>query len=91
MPMAYWILLLVIPISSLFMLVVIFQSEGLAVYQVTFSVAAVLSINFTVFFLFDNLARSYQEKQEKAIVEQQNRYYENQLEIISARLKPQAL
>lgn len=87
LPMAYWISLLVIPISSLFMLVVVFQSEGLAVYQVTFSVAAVLSINFTVFFLFDNLARSYQERQEKVIVEQQNRYYENQLEIINASLK----
>ncbi len=87
LPVAYWGSLLIMPISSLFMLVVIFQSDGLAVYQISLSVIAVLIINFIVFFLFDNLARSYQEKQEKAFVEQQNRYYENQLEIINASLK----
>ena len=87
LPIVYWISLLIMPISSLFMLVVIFQFDKLAVYQVTLSVVAVLIINFTVFFLFDNLASSYREKQEKIFVEQQNRYYENQLEIINASLK----
>lgn len=87
LPVAYWILLLVMPISSLFMLVVIFQSDGLVIYQITLSVIAVLIINFTVFFLFDSLAILYQEKQEKSFVEQQNRYYENQLEIINASLE----
>lgn len=87
LPVTYWISLLVMPISSLFMLVVIFQSDGLAIYQITLSVIAVLIINFTVFFLFDSLAILYQEKQEKGFVEQQNRYYENQLEIINASLE----
>lgn len=87
LPAAYWASLLIMPISSLFLLVVVFQSAGLAIYQVTLSVAAVLIINFTVFFLFDSLARLYQEKQEKVFVERQNRYYENQLEIINASLK----
>lgn len=87
LPVAYWISLLIIPISSLFMLMVIFQSEVLVVYQVTLSVAAVLIINFTVFFLFDGLAKTYWEKQERELVKQQNKYYENQLEIINASLK----
>lgn len=87
LPLTYWGSLLIMPISSIFMLVVIFQSDGLAVYQISLSVIAVLIINFIVFFLFDNLARSYQEKQEKTFIEQQNRYYENQLEIINASLK----
>lgn len=87
LPVAYWISHLIIPISSLFMLMVIFQSEVLIVYQVTLSVAAVLIINFTVFFLFDGLAKTYWEKQERELVKQQNKYYENQLEIINASLK----
>ena len=91
LPVAYWVSLLIMPISSLFMLVVIFQSDGLAVYQISLSVIAVLIINFTVFFLFDNLARLYQETQEKTFVEQQNRYYENQLEIINASLKTSSI
>lgn len=85
--LVYWVSLLIMPISSLFMLVVIFQSAGIAIYKITLSVAAVLIINFTVFFLFDRLAKSYQEKQEKEFVEQQNRYYENQLELINASLE----
>lgn len=91
LPALYWVSLLVIPISSLFMLTVIFQSDGLAIYQITFSVIAVLIINFTVFFLFDSLARLYQEKQEKGFVEQQNKYYENQLEIINASLESSSI
>lgn len=91
LPVTYWISLLVMPISSLFMLVVIFQSDGLAIYQITLSVIAVLIINFTVFFLFDSLAILYQEKQEKGFVEQQNRYYENQLEIINASLESSSI
>lgn len=91
LPVAYWVSLLIMPISSLFMLVVIFQSDGLAVYQISLSVIAVLIINFTVFFLFDNLARLYQETQEMTFVEQQNRYYENQLEIINASLKTSSI
>lgn len=91
LPVAYWVSLLIMPISSLFMLVVIFQSDRLAVYQISLSVIAVLIINFTVFFLFDNLARLYQETQEMTFVEQQNRYYENQLEIINASLKTSSI
>lgn len=83
LPEAYWISLFVIPISSLFMITIIFQSVGLTTYQIAISVTAVLIINFTVFFLFDRLARLYQEKQEKAFIEQQNKYYENQLQIIN--------
>lgn len=84
LPWTYWISLVLIPLASLFMLTITFQSEGLTMFQIAVSVAVVLVINFTVFFLFDRLARLYQEKQEKGIIEQQNKYYENQLQIINA-------
>ncbi len=83
LPEAYWISLFLIPTSSLFMLVTIFQSTGLLMYQIAISTISVLIINFTVFFLFDKVARLYQEKQEKGIIEQQNKYYESQLQIIN--------
>ena len=37
--------------------------------------------------MFDRLSNSFQEKQEREFVEQQNRYYESQLEIINASLE----
>ena len=83
LPEVYWISLFLIPTSSLFMLVTIFQSTGLSMYQIAISTISVLIINFTVFFLFDRVARLYQDKQEKVLIEQQNKYYENQLQIIN--------
>lgn len=83
LPEVYWISLFLIPISSLSMLLMIFRSTGLLMYQITISIISVLIINFTVFFLFDKMARLYQEKQEKGLIEQQNKYYENQLQIIN--------
>lgn len=83
LPEVYWISLFLIPISSLSMLLMIFRSTGLQIYQITISIISVLIINFTVFFLFDKMARLYQEKQEKGLIEQQNKYYENQLQIIN--------
>lgn len=67
LPVSYWVLLLVIPVSSLFMLVVIFQSDGLVIYQITLSVIAVLIINSTVFFLFDRLAKSLLENKKRSL------------------------
>lgn len=83
LPEVYWVSLFLIPTSSLFMLVTIFQSTGLSMYQIAISTISVLIINFTVFFLFDRVARLYQDKQEKVLIEQQNKYYENQLQIIN--------
>lgn len=91
LPNAYWISLFVIPVSSLFMLAITFQSDGLAAYQIVISITSVLIINFTVFFLFDSLAKLYQEKQAKDFIEQQNRYYENQLQIINASLEASSI
>lgn len=70
LPSAYWISLFLIPISSLVVLVFTFQSEGLSIYQIAFSIVAVLIINFTAFFLFDRMAKLCQEKQDKELIEQ---------------------
>ncbi len=83
LPLLYWLSLFLIPVSSLYMLVAIFQSNGLSIFQISIAIISALIVNFTVFFLFDKIARLYQEKQEKAFIEQQNKYYENQLQIIN--------
>ncbi len=87
LPWLYWLSLFLIPVSSLYMLVAIFQSNGLSMFQISLAIIFAVIINFTVFFLFDKIARLYQEKQEKAFIEQQNKYYENQLQIINETQK----
>lgn len=78
-PKSFWAALLIVPISSLFVLAMFFQSKELSVYEVSSSVAVILIMNFTVFFLFDRIAKLYMEKQENAFIKRQNEYYVNQL------------
>lgn len=82
LPKSFWSVLLIIPILSLFVLAMFFQSEGLSVYEVGSSVAAILIVNFTIFFLFDRIEKLYREKQESILIGQQNEYYVNQLTVI---------
>ncbi len=79
MPKSFWAVLLIVPISSLLVLAMFFQSKELSAFEVSFSVALILIMNFTVFFLFDRIAKLYKEKQESAFIKQQNEYYVNQL------------
>lgn len=79
LPKSSWIALLIVPVLSLFILAMLFGFEGLSAYDVAFSVAAILTTNFTVFFLFDRVAKLYREHQESALIKQQNEYYVNQL------------
>ncbi len=81
LPRSSWMSLLIVPVLSLFILAMLFGFEGLSAYDVSFSVAAILTINFTVFFLFDRVAKLYQEKQESALIKQQNEYYASQLQL----------
>ncbi len=82
LPKSSWIALLIVPVLSLFILAMLFGFEGLSAYDVAFSVAAILTTNFTVFFLFDRVAKLYRERQESALIRQQNEYYVNQLLLV---------
>jgi len=82
LPKAYWVALLTIPISSSYMLVAFFLFKERSVYEVSLFVAAILTINFMVFFLFDRISFLFKEQQENALIKQQNQYYANQLLIV---------
>ncbi len=82
LPKAYWAALLTVPISSSYILVAFFQFKGLSTYEVSLFVAAILVINFMVFFLFDRISLLYKERQESALIKQQNEYYANQLLLV---------
>ncbi len=82
LPKTYWFALLTVPISSSYMLVAFFQFKGLSIYEASSFVAAILIINFMVFFLFDRISLLYKERQESALIKQQNEYYANQLLLV---------
>ena len=82
---------MVVPLASLVILAILFQSKDLGSVPISISIGGVLLINFTVFFLYDSLAKLYLEKQTQDFIEQQNRYYENELKIINASLEASSI
>lgn len=90
-PILYWLTLMVVPLVSLVILAILFQSKDLGSVPISISIGGVLLINFTVFFLYDSLAKLYLEKQTQDLIEQQNRYYENELKIINASLETSSI
>lgn len=80
----HWISIFVIPVGTLclaFMIVFKINQDNLTLLMV--SVIILFVVNIFVFYLYDALMKSYEEKMEKALLQQQNRAYIKQLEIIS--------
>lgn len=79
----HWLSIFLIPTSTLvsaLMLIVKVNSDNLT--EVIINIIILFVINVFVFYLYDNLMKSYDEKMEKALLQQQNSAYLKQLEII---------
>lgn len=83
---SYWISIFLIPLGTSFLLSAIFFSGTASPGLVAVSVIIVLLINILAFYLYDSIAKFFTERMEKELVTQQNRYYENQLELMKTSL-----
>ena len=86
-PNTYWLCILIIPIGTLYLLITTFMVRGLAFVTIFMSIAFVLLINFATFYLYDEISRILSEEKDKILMQQQNKYYEKQLELMRASLK----
>lgn len=83
----YWFSIFAIPIGSLYILITVLIYGNLSPVSMFIFVAVVFLINFTVFYLYDSLSAESEEKSRRMLMEQQNRYYENQLDIMRNSLE----
>lgn len=86
-PNTYWLCILIIPIGTLYLLITTFMVSGLASATIFVSIALVLIINFATFYLYDEISRILLEEKDKILMQQQNKYYENQLELMKSSLR----
>jgi signal transduction histidine kinase len=86
-PNTYWLCILIIPIGTLYLLITTFMVRGLASVTIFMSIAFVLLINFATFYLYDEISRILSEEKDKILMQQQNKYYEKQLELMRESLK----
>lgn len=86
-PLSYWIMILFIPLSSLYLILIIIQIPNIAFIYIITSVSLLFFINFSVFYLYDKIIVSLSEKMDQLLLAQQNKYYENQFHLMKNSLK----
>lgn len=86
-PLLYWVCLFFMPLSSLYIMLVLFNTTGLAIIHLICSVIILILLNFMAFQLYDTLVATFEEKLEKTRLEEQGKYYDNQLHIMDTSLK----
>lgn len=82
-PASYWLAILIIPTSSMYVFITIFQSIRLTSIQVLICVILLISLNFVSFYIYDVL-KVYLNKQ--IMLERQIKYYLKQFELIKSSL-----
>lgn len=86
-PTTYWLLIVMLPVSTLYLLVIIFMNNEASRLSIFISTTLVFLINFGTFYLYDDIVRILQDKADKKLMGKQNEYYENQLELMKTSLK----
>lgn len=86
-PSTYWLCIVTIPIGTLYLLITVFMAYDLTLISVFMSTVTVLVINFATFYLYDDLSQILSYKTDKILMNQQNKYYERQFELMKTSLK----
>ncbi|HHX63204.1 MAG TPA: GHKL domain-containing protein, partial [Epulopiscium sp.] len=86
-PRVYWMSLFIVPVGTIFLLFSSFLGDGLSKNLTIITIGSVLLINVTTFYLYDSISRLMAEKMDECLMEQQNKYYENQLDLMKDALR----
>lgn len=86
-PNFYWLGTIFISVSSLCLLMILVENINFKQIEATVLAFIILSINFMVIIMYDNLYRAFTVKSEKLLLEQQNKAYEKQFDLIQQSLR----
>lgn len=86
-PIIYWLLIFVIPIGSLYIIIVLLEKYNSYTYIIPISVLILLAINIITIYLYGILNKLLDDKMRGVILKKQNKYYQKQLEIMEINNK----
>ncbi len=86
-PNSNWLCIVLIPLTSLYMILLLFQAEGLKSVQVLAGIILFLLINFATFYLYDKIIVSLSEKMQNLLIIEQNEYFNRQLNLMKTSLE----
>lgn len=87
LPHVYWLSLITVPFGTIIMLLTIFTNNSISRNIIFVCMAIAFSINIVTFYLYDKISDLLVAQMNRRIIEEQNRYYENQVEMMEAALK----
>ena len=79
-----WISVLLIPLLSLWLIVVLVESQNMIKVRGVVSIAAIFAINLIVFYLYEDLQTSYQDRLSAVVFEKEKDFYYNQCRYMEA-------
>lgn len=82
-PNTYWISIFFIPLGSLYIIINLLLKSSFTASNIVISIVILFIINIFVFYLYDALTKFFEEKIEKTMLKEQNKYYKKQLEIMN--------
>jgi Histidine kinase-, DNA gyrase B-, and HSP90-like ATPase. len=86
-PNSNWICIVLIPLTSLYMNLMLFKADGLSVAQVLGGIILLFLVNFATFYLYDTITAALSEKMQSILILEQNKYYNKQLETMKTSLQ----
>lgn len=86
-PTSSWLCIALIPIFSLYVILLLLQARGISSVQIIWGIILALLVNFTTFYLYDIITAIMSERLESLLVLEQNKYYDKQLELMKASLQ----
>lgn len=81
-PIIHWISIFLIPLGSLYIIINLMANLNFKTHSISASIGILLGINIIAFYLYDVLSKMYEEKVEKTMLKEQNKYYQTQLNIL---------
>lgn len=81
-PITYWMAISFIPFGSLYIIIVFLQESNFNSHSIIATMVILFTINIFVFYLYNILSNAFEQKIEKTVLKEQNKYYQNQLEIM---------
>lgn len=87
LPIVYWICILVMPVFSLYFLIIIFHIGNLKKSYMILCMMFLMILNFSVIALYNLVVKSMSEHTRGLLLEQQNKYYESHFELMNVSAK----
>lgn len=86
-PNSNWFCIVLIPVASLYIILLLFQAREISAQQVIAGVMLLLLINFLTFYLYDVITAALSQRMENMLILEQNKYYERQFEFMKTSLQ----